>query len=282
MRIQPIRAGLFGRPLSGSLSPDIFSVFSRLIGTWIIYTPREVEAGKLKVAIEEARAEGWNGFNITTPYKSEACSSLDLSDPAVSACGAVNAVRFGRAGLEGMNTDARALIQALGEAGFEAAGGKASIFGAGGSAASAGWALGRSRAAGVTFHARDISAARRLADRLGGTFPLTEFSAAPFEPPSAAPQILINATPLGMYAPGRPPCEPAGGTLCADLAYSATGTEFASAARAAGATVIDGISLLVRQAALSLHFWAGLPSGDIVKFSGEAERLLREKLQGGS
>jgi shikimate dehydrogenase len=269
-----IKAGLFGRPLSNSLSPEIFRIFSALCGVKVSYELRDVPREELRHALEAASAEGWSGCNVTIPYKREACALLDLADPAVKACGAVNAIRFGRAGLEGMNTDARALLNALEEAGFSAAGRAAAVFGSGGSAASSGWALGRSQAAAVTFHARNTAEAGKLASKLSDAFPKTVFKTAPFAAPAPETAIFVNATPLGMYAPGRPPCAPGPGSLCADLAYAKGGTEWCNAAASAGAAVIDGLSLLVWQAALSFKFWAGLPSGDIVKFKREAMAAL--------
>lgn len=282
MQKPPLKAGLIGRPLSKSLSPDIFGIFASLTGERISYELREVEPQGLRPAIEQARALGWAGFNVTLPYKQAVCPLLQLTDPAVKAAGAVNAVRFGRGGLEGMNTDARALLEALQELSYNAAGKSAVVFGAGGAAASSGWALGRAMAASVVFRARDKAAALALAARLADCFPRTAFSVAPWEAEKGEPDILVNATPLGMYEPGRPPCEPRRGQLCADLAYAPAGTEFTAEAVRAGAIVIDGLSLLVWQAALSLRFWAGLPTGDIVKFKREAFSLLEKKLKGGS
>ncbi|HAT73104.1 MAG TPA: hypothetical protein DCS63_09840 [Elusimicrobia bacterium] len=281
MQIQPVKAGLFGRPLSKSLSPDIFAIFARLAGAKISYELRDVPPDQLAGAIDGARAEGWSGFNVTIPYKTKVCAMLNLTDPAVKASGAVNTVRFGRAGLEGLNTDARALLDALSGCGYDAAGKTAAVFGAGGAAASAGWALGRAAAASVTFCARNPEAAASLAARLSFAFPRTVFSAAPFEAPGGKPDMFINATPLGMYAPGRPPCAPGPGDLAVDMAYAAGGAAFAAASAAAGARVVDGLELLVRQAALALKFWSGLPAGDIVKFTDEALGLLRKQIKQG-
>jgi len=272
---RPLRAGLFGFPLSNSLSPNLFRIFAGLTGTEISYELREVRPGELRLEADRARADGWAGFNVTLPYKREACALLNLADPAAKAAGAANAVRFGRAGLEGMNTDAHALVELLHERGLSLTGRTACVFGSGGAAAAAGWALGRSRAAEVTFRARNHHIAGALAARLEDCFPHTVFSAAPFSAPERPADILLNATPLGMYEPGRPPCAPAAGTLCVDLAYAPGGTEFLKAAAAAGASLIDGVELLAWQAVLSLKFWSGLPTGDIVKFKQEALRLLR-------
>ncbi|MCM2268369.1 MAG: hypothetical protein NDI60_11435, partial [Elusimicrobiales bacterium] len=72
------------------------------------------------------------------------------------------------------------------------------------------------------------------------------------------------------------------GMLCVDLAYAPGGTEVGAAAAAAGALAIDGLSLLVWQAVLSLKFWAGLPAGDIVKFKRDAAAALAARLKGES
>lgn len=275
-----IKAGLLGLPLSKSLSPDIFRIFARLTGTKIEYELRECGAAELAAVIQTIKAEGWAGFNVTIPHKQAVFRMLDLPDPASRGISAVNAVRFGRKGLEGLNTDAAGILGALEENGTRPAGKTAVIFGSGGSAAAAGWALGRAGAASVTFCARNPGAALAAAGNLAEIFPGTVFSAAPFAVPVSPAKILVNATPLGMYEPGMPPANPKPGDVCLDLAYAPEVTEFIKASALAGAITIDGLEVLVRQASLSLKFWSGLPGGDIVEFNDEALRLLRKELQG--
>jgi len=281
MYSKPIKAGLLGFPLSKSLSPDIFRIFSALSGLEIQYETRECGAAELGAVIQGLRAEGWAGFNVTIPHKQAAFRLLNLPDPASRDIKAVNAVRFGKMGLEGLNTDAAAIRLTLEENGLSAAGKKAVVFGSGGSAGAAGWALGRSCAASVTFCARNAGTARQTAQNLAEVFPKTLFSVSPFETRRGEEEIFINATPLGMYAPGMPPLQPRSGDICLDLAYTPGGTGFIRAAKQASAGAFDGLEVLVRQAALSLRFWTGLPGGDIVKFNMEAIKLLREKIKGG-
>lgn len=270
-----IKAGLLGFPLSKSLSPGIFRIFSGLSGTEIQYGLRECAGAELASVILSAEAEGWAGFNVTIPHKQAVFKMLNLRDPASRDIHAVNAVRFGRKGLEGLNTDAAGILRALEENGISSSGKNAAIFGSGGSAGAAGWALGRAGAASVTFCARNKKTALEIAVELSEVFPRTAYSASPFSAPEGAAEIFINATPLGMYAPGMPPVNPKPGEVCLDLAYAAGDTEFIKTAKAAGAAAIDGLEVLVRQAALSLKFWAGLPAGDIVEFSRGALKLLR-------
>jgi len=269
-----IKAGLFGQPLSKSLSPDLFRIFARLTGAEISYELREVPASSLASEILTAKAEGWNGFNVTLPHKGAVLAMLSLADPAAKAAGAANAVRFGRTGLEGINTDAHALVEIFSERELKTSGRTAAVFGSGGAAGAAGWALGRSRAAAVAFCARNQDSAAKLAARLSESFPGTAFSVSPFAEPARKPDIIVNATPLGMYAPGTPPCGPAGVSACLDLAYAPGGTEFTKNAEAAGCRTVNGLEILTWQAALSLRFWTGQPAGDIVEFKREALRLL--------
>ena len=278
--IKTLKAGLIGLPLSKSLSPEIFRIFAALTGASITYELRECAAAELTAVIASLRAEGWAGFNATIPHKQTVFRLLDLSDPASRGIRSVNAVRFGSRGLEGLNTDTTAVTETLEENGAGSAGKTAVIFGSGGAAAAAGWALGSSGAASVTFNSRNPAEAVELAERYGKAFPKTIFSAAEFSAPCASATILVNATPLGMYVPGMPPCAPAPGTICLDLAYAPGGTEFMASAREAGAPALDGLEVLVRQASLSLKFWTGLPDGDTVKFNREATELLRKKLKG--
>ncbi len=280
MPLSPIKAGLLGLPLSRSLSPEIFRIFSGLSGREIEYRARECGAEELAAVIRSAKAEGWSGFNVTIPYKTAVFKMLGLADPASRDIKAVNAVRFGKKGLEGLNTDCAGIASSLDENGINPAGKPAVVFGSGGSARAAGWALGRAGAASVTFCARNAGAALEAAGTLSAAFPETFFMTAPFAGPAGPAEIFINATPLGMYSPGMPPLRPKPGDCCLDLAYAAGGTEFIRAAAAAGAAAIDGLEVLVRQASLSLKFWAGLPAGDIVEFNREALTLLRKRPRG--
>jgi shikimate dehydrogenase len=274
-----IRAGLFGKPLSASLSPLVYAVLGDLTGQRIQFELREAEPADLAIEIDTARLSGWHGFCVTIPHKAAVLPLLGVVDPAARGAGAANAARFGRAGLEGFNTDARALLQAFEARAYSASGRAAAVFGAGGAAGSAGWALGRAGAKSVLFLARDPARATALCARLSNCFPGTEYAHAPYGEQAGDPDIAVNATPLGMYQPGRPPFEPRAGQLCADFAYLRGGTEFCRAAEASGAGVIDGIELLVTQAALALRHWSGLPAGDMLDFTRRALAETRRRLQ---
>ena len=245
-----MKLGIFGRPISHSRSPRIFARLARLLNRPIYYEPMLVE--NFPAAVRKAQAAGWRGANVTVPFKEEAAALAGRLTPAAKALGAVNVLRFDR-DIVGHNTDGEGLRDALREAGVKIKGKSALVFGAGGAARAAGWALARDGAKKVRFSARTQSRAKGAARALAAHFPRTSFSA-------GAPvfaQIWVNATPLGMK--GFPDRSPAPRSLLApeialDLVYGRR-TAFQRDAAARGARVIDGASMLVHQALRAWEYW---------------------------
>jgi shikimate dehydrogenase len=245
-----VKLGLFGRPVSHSRSPRIFARLSRLLKRPISYAA--VEVRDFPAAVAAARAQGWRGANVTVPLKEEAAALCGRLTSPARALGAVNVLRFDR-GVVGHNTDGAGLRDALRRAGVKARGKDALVFGAGGAARAAGWALAREGARAVRFSARTASRASRAARDLKPHFPRTNFSAGP----AGRADIWVNATPLGMK--GFPDRSPASKSLrspdCAiDLVYGRR-TAFQRDAAARGARVVDGSAMLVCQALRAWEFW---------------------------
>jgi shikimate dehydrogenase len=245
-----LKLGIFGRPIAHSRSPRIFARLGRLLNRSIDYEAVLVE--DLPAAVRRAQAAGWRGANVTVPLKEEAAALAGRLTPAAKALGAVNVLRLDR-GIVGHNTDAEGLRDSLRESGVMIRGMSALVFGAGGAARAAGWALAREGAKKVRFCARTRSRAQRAARALSPYFPRTSFSAG--APVSA--QIWINATPLGMK--GFPDRSPAPKGLSSpdfaiDLVYGRR-TAFQRDAAARGAVVSDGSSMLVHQALRAWEYW---------------------------
>jgi shikimate dehydrogenase len=233
---------LLGDPVVRSRSPAIHHAAFRATGVDGRYEARAVDRAGLERAIAEIRSGSIDGANVTMPHKVRAAELVeDLSDEAGLA-GAVNTISANAGRLMGANTDVLAIGAAL--QGFI---GPVLILGAGGAAAGAA-AAAAGRDAWVS--ARSPSAARRMADRFG--LETVEWG----EPVEGG--TVINATPLGMNAEPLPPglVESAGGLI--DLAYDDDPTPAVAAARRLGLPVIEGIDLLVAQAAESFTIWTGL------------------------
>lgn len=257
-------AGLIGHPLSHTLSPAMHNaVYKHLDLDWV-YLPLEVsdEVG-LRRLIAAIRSMNFVGFNVTMPFKQSVLELCDEVAMAASMAGAVNAVHCADGRLVGYNTDGRGLLEALeSEAGFVPAGKNVAILGAGGAAGATIVALILARATSVTVVNRDYQRAEDLVERMTPHLGSVRGSAAHISSAEEAignADLIVNATPVGM----RPDDEnliPAAwiqpGQIVFDMVY---GTEQPTAlvreARARGAKALDGLGMLVCQAATAVDIW---------------------------
>jgi len=173
-------------------------------------------------------AAGFRGVNVTIPHKEAALAVADEASAAAREIGAANTLTFERDGaIQADNTDAPALIAALGEA-WAPAGRTALVLGAGGAARAAVWALLGAGAADVAVWNRTPERAVKLADQLGGRA---------VERPGAA-EIVVNCTSVGLGDEGPPfkalPLQADSldaGSCVVDMVYREGGTRLLGAAR---------------------------------------------------
>lgn len=268
-----MKLGLFGSPVSHSRSPRLFARLGRLLKKKISYEAAAVPPGALAAAVAAARDAGWRGANVTVPLKQEAAALASTLTPAAKALGAVNVLRFGRT-VVGHNTDAEGLRDALRRFGVKPRGKDVLVFGAGGAARAAGWALARDGARNIRFCARTRARAKRTANDLQRRFPRTKFSSGT----AISAHIWINATPLGMKGfPDRTPVPRhlASPETAVDLVYGRR-TAFQKDAARRGAKVTDGAAMLVFQALRAYEYW-DKPLG-AARRAALAERLIEEVL----
>jgi shikimate dehydrogenase len=262
------RLAVLGQPISHSRSPAMHTAALRELGLsdWS-YQAIDVAPDEFEMRVREMSAEGFAGVNVTVPHK---LAALDLADEASSAArsiGAANTLSFARGRISAENTDASGFLDALPSPPADK---RALVLGAGGSARAVVWALTRSGAE-VRIWNRTRERAERLAAELGGMV------VDPGEEPLPTPRdlsrfdLVVNATTVGMG--GTTPATAGGSDLKAlhldadsfaerhlvvDLAYGTEETELAWAARSRGASVVDGLEVLVRQGAASLRIWTGM------------------------
>ncbi|HVS29489.1 MAG TPA: shikimate dehydrogenase [Solirubrobacteraceae bacterium] len=250
------RLGVLGWPVRHSRSPAMHNAALRELGLddWI-YQRLPVPSELFEATVRGLAAAGFVGANVTIPHKNAALETADQASDAARAIGAANTLSFEDSAIIAENTDAPGLMAALPQ---PVVGRRAVVFGAGGSARAAVWALRDAGAARVTIWNRTQERARRLAQEFGA-------DAADGAPPPA--DLLINCSAAGLEDPRSTfatlPIGPADldryGCVV-DLVYGEQETPLVSAARAAGATVVDGLAVLVRQGALSLERWTGRPA----------------------
>jgi shikimate dehydrogenase len=269
-------AGVVGWPVLHSLSPAIHNSAFREGGLDWAYVAFAVRPGAAPEALRAMRVLGLGGLSVTMPHKEDAATAVDALAPAAAALRSVNTVVVERDGrLVGHSTDGDGFIASLAANDVGVEGRSVGVIGAGGAARSVVDALARSGASSVVVVNRSPDRARDAA-RLAGVRGKVGTHA-----DLAVVDVVVNATSLGM-AGGDPaaamPCDPAllgAGQVVVDLVYHPLETAWLAEARAAGATAIDGLWMLVHQAVLQQELWTGRRPDPAVMRAAALEELAR-------
>ena len=251
-------AGVIGDPVRHSLSPVLHNAAYRELALDWVYVAFEVPDGATRGALEAMRILDLAGLSVTMPHKTAAAAYCDELTEDAAALRSVNTVSVGSSGrLVGDSTDGEGFLRSLRDAGHDPAGASVVLLGAGGAARAVARALGRA-GAGVVVCARKPDAAAVAAQLAAGeSRPWAERAAA-----AAAATIVVNATPVGMDADELPlPLDALHpGQVLADLVYHPLETVLLRGARDQGAQIVDGLGMLVHQAALQIERWTGRPA----------------------
>jgi len=256
--------GLIGDPVAHSLSPLMHnSAFQAMRMDWA-YLPLHVLPGNLRDALRGIHSLGFLGVNVTVPYKERVLPFLDgLSDQA-KRIGAVNSISMVEGRFLGDNTDWSGFLRDLAELRFHPQGSRALILGSGGSARAIAYALLSERVT-VTICARNTATLPGLVGHFRKLFPgrLTEpLTYENLHDVRIEADIIVNTTPLGMapHAGLSPWPEAVAFPHCAlayDLVYNPPKTRFIELAEANGVKAVNGLGMLIHQAALAFEIWTG-------------------------
>lgn len=247
-------AGVIGSPVAHSLSPALHNAAFAATGLDWVFAAFPVPAGSAGDALVAVRALGLGGLSVTMPHKDDVARLVDLPSADVVALGAANCVvPAGDGRLRGESTDGPGFLRSLLDAGVDPAGARCCVLGAGGAARSVVLALARAGAAEVAVRNRTAGKAERAAALAG------DAGAAVAGVPDGV-DLLVNATSVGMGGDELPvdPGVLRPGLVVADLVYHPRRTALLAAAEAAGATPVDGLGMLVHQAALAFELWTGV------------------------
>jgi shikimate dehydrogenase len=257
-------AEVIGDPIAQSKSPLIHKHWLQVLGIEGDYLRTRVETASLKAFLTDRTTDAaWRGCNVTVPHKETIVPLLDELDVSAKTVGAVNCVIPQDGRLTGFNTDVDGAAAALDPTEFE--GREAILIGAGGAARAAVAYLAGRNVAGITVLARDPKKAESLRE-LAPRMVLQLLGMAGDGAPSD-PVAIINASPLGMV--GCPPmpesllclvAQRASGATVFDMVYSPLETPFLSVGRNAGGHVVDGLSMLIGQAAKAFELFVGRAS----------------------
>jgi shikimate dehydrogenase len=258
------RYAVFGHPVSHSLSPRIHAAFARQAGIDLSYVA--IDAPDLGAAL--AAFDG-DGANVTLPHKAAAAAACTSLGEAARRCGVVNTLTRRDGGWHGDNTDGIGLVRDItGRHRLDLRGRRALLLGAGGGARGVAPALLDAGIADLFVVNRTPARADALADMLGAP---GRVHSRYFDDLGALGEfdLVVNATsatrqdgalpPLPMSLAGRR-------TAAVDLSYGEAAVGFLAWARAAGVRdAVDGLGMLVEQAAESFRLWHGVsPDTDAV------------------
>lgn len=266
---------VFGNPIAQSKSPFIHTLFARQTAQQMEYKAQQPELGQFLSQVAAFFQAGGRGCNITAPFKEEAYQFANQLTERAKLAGAVNTLKKLDDGvILGDNTDGEGLVQDLLQHQVALAGKRILLVGAGGAARGVILPLLAQQPSELVITNRTVTKAQQLAE-LFATYgnihaaPMTTLADQAFD-------VIINSTSAGLS--GQLPALPASliqpHTTCYDMVYSAQTTAFNQWAKDLGAKcVLDGLGMLVGQAAESFMLWRGIrPSAK------QVQRELRMQL----
>ena len=255
------RYAVLGNPVSHSKSPQIHAAFARQTGQTMEYSAQLVQPGEFVRAVEAFFDDGGKGLNITVPFKEEAWAMARNLSVDARRAGAVNTLLLDAEGqLSGHNTDGTGLVRDIVDNhGGELAGKHILILGAGGASRGILAPILGEKPATVTIANRTLARAQGLVEAFAD---VGEIQASGFEGLTSRQfDWVINATSASLQGelPPLPESLLAPGAWCYDLMYADDRTLFCKWATERGAEqAIDGLGMLVEQAAESFFLWRGV------------------------
>jgi len=254
----PSRFAVIGHPVAHSLSPRIHAAFARQTGINLTYVAIDAAPEEFDAVLAEFAAEGGVGANITLPHKTRAAQICTHLSEAAERAGAVNTLIRSATGWHGDNTDGVGLVRDLTERqGLDLRARRTLLIGAGGAARGVAPALLDAGIGDLYIVNRTPERTDALADALG-------------QPGRVHPryfgdlatlgsfELIVNATSATREGglPVLPMSLMARRSAAVDLSYGEAAIPFLAWAKAAGAhDVVDGLGMLVEQAAESFQRW---------------------------
>jgi shikimate dehydrogenase len=239
------------------------------------YVALHVEQGRGAHAIDAMRTLGLTGFSVTMPHKFDVAESVDHLTPqalALKSCNTVFRDVNNPDVLWGDSTDGDGFVAGLQSIGQSVSGANVVVIGAGGAGRAVIEAMGRAGAADIAILNRDVQKATDAATlasvaRVGANNDVVQAD------------LVVNATSLGMQSDDHLPCEAAllqPNQFVADLIYHPARTRFLAAAAERGAHTMNGLPMLLQQAALQFQRWTALDAPiDAMRRALETELQFR-------
>ena len=254
----PDQYRVFGNPIEHSRSPDIHHIFANKSQQSINYQKQLVEIDGFSNAIANFIHQGGKGANITVPFKEQALTLADELTERATLAGAVNTLTFKNGKIFGDNTDGEGLVQDLITNQVILNESRVLLLGAGGAARGVLLPLLAQNPRSIVIANRTVS----KADKICQHFADNRISASSYI--DLAKQdfdLIINATSASLSGdlPPIPTSIISQNVVCYDMVYGKDETPFLKWAKEHGAMkVVDGLGMLVGQAAVSFEVWRGV------------------------
>jgi 3-dehydroquinate dehydratase/shikimate dehydrogenase len=262
--------GVIGNPIGHSLSPLVHNTAFRARKFDAVFVPFLVR--NLREFLGSLKRLGVAGLAVTIPHKEKILGFLDGCDPLAARIGAVNTVVVRGGGrLYGYNTDYVGVLRSL-EQRMRLAGSRVLLFGAGGAARAAAFALAQAGSI-VCLCARRPERARALARAVGGQVVAREDLKREFF------DAILNCTPIGMHPNGGTPLTSAelNCRIVMDMVYRPRETELLRQARRKGIEVISGLEMFLAQGFAQYEIWTGERAPESVMRRAVETTLDREE-----
>ena len=251
-------AEVIGDPIAQSKSPIIHKHWLIRLGIESDYRRTRVASEKLADFLAERRSDPeWRGCNVTIPHKETVIPLLDRLESGAKTIGAINCIVSEKGALVGYNTDIDGVAAAL-EA-TQVQDRKAAVIGAGGGARAVIAYLAKKGAGKIVLVVRSPERAEPLRPLVGQIVPFDKADVA-----FGGAAAIINASPLGMAGADPMPQSlvdalraHSAGTTVFDMVTTPAATDFLAAGREGGGRPVDGLTMLVGQAARAFELFFG-------------------------
>ena len=248
--------GIFGYPIEHTLSPLMHNAAFNELKLDMCYIPFKVSPADLPDAVKSIRFLNMAGVNITVPHKENVIPLLDRVDEEAAFIGAVNTITNHEGILTGYNTDGRGFMSSLDEASVSVENMEVVIIGTGGAARAVSYYLSEKASKLSMF---DID--RNKADNLVSDLSKIRNNVFVLDSTDEIdkPDVLINATPLGLHADDPLPVHAdilSSEMVVCDLVYRKTPLLVKASEK--GAKTVDGSGMLLWQGVLAFELWTGV------------------------
>ena len=250
--------GVVGNPINHSKSPEIHQLFAKQVEHDILYHRIPATDENFTSVLEEFFKKGGKGLNITLPFKEKAFRFADSCTDNAQSCQSVNTLTFSEDGrAHGDNTDGIGLINDLKNNDILLENKEVLILGAGGATRGIVPVLFKNGVGSITLYNRTAEKAELLQEEF---MPFGEIQSLSSDDLTGGFGLVINATSASLdgVIPDIPD-NVVSNAICYDLAYSYGETSFLNWAKKNGsAKNLQGLGMLVEQAAESFYIWRGV------------------------